>query len=287
MNDILPSLQKRRTWIFDHRLLAFSLRLCTKACKQTSAPTKRYNTDDLNNQTIASKYAVEVHNRYALLQNLDPGDQNINDAWETFKCAIHESAYKSLGKPHVPKKTWISEPTLNIIEDRRAARLCGDKPEVKRLTRERNRALGLDQGRYWDAKAAAIESAVARQDQHTVFRKLRTCKLGLNNQSTTVQAEDGTVLTNIKDCLCRWKGHFNDLLNKPFVAKTPNSSVMLNKQHLMRTRTLTQSQAVKGLKNRRVMKHLLHHCRTAKKRWGLNVAGVHNQHCMDQENHPR
>ena len=115
------------------------------------------------------------------------------------------------------KKTLISEPNLNIIEDRRAARLRGDKPEVKRLTRERNRALGLDQGRYWDAKAAAIESAVVRQDhhQHTVFRELRSCKLGLNNQSTTVQAEDGTRLTNTKDCLCRWKDHFNYLLNKP------------------------------------------------------------------------
>ena len=56
---------------------------------------------------------------------------------------------------------------------------------------------------------------MAKQDQHTVFRELRTCRLGLNNQSTTVQAEDGTMLTNIKDCLCRWKCHFNDLLNKP------------------------------------------------------------------------
>ena len=113
------------------------------------------------------------------------------------------------------KKTWISEPTLNTIEDRRAARLRGDKPEVKRLTKEGNHALGLDQGRYWDANAAAIESTVARQDQHTVFRELRTCKLGLNNRSTTVQAEDGTRLTDMKDCLCRWKDHFNDLLNKP------------------------------------------------------------------------
>ena len=115
--------------------------------------------------------------------------------------------------PHVPKKPWMSEPTLNIIEDRRAARLRGDKPEVKRLTRERNHAVGLHQGRYWDAKDAAIESAMARQDQHTVFRELRTCKLGINNQSTTVQAEEGTRLTNMKDCLCRWKYHFNYLLN--------------------------------------------------------------------------
>ena len=117
--------------------------------------------------------------------------------------------------PMLRKKTWISEPTLNPIEDRRAARLRVDKPEVKRLTRERNHAMGLDQGRYWEAKAAAIESAVARQDQHTVFRELRTCKLGLNNQPTTIWAEDSSRPTNIKDCLCRWKDHFNDLLNKP------------------------------------------------------------------------
>ena len=117
--------------------------------------------------------------------------------------------------PMLREKNWISEPTLNIIEDRRAAPLRGDKPEVKRLTRERSRARDLDQGRYWDAKAAAIESAVARQDQHTVFRELRICKPGLNNQSTTVQAEDGTRITNIKDCLCRWKYHFSDPLNEP------------------------------------------------------------------------
>ena len=104
---------------------------------------------------------------------------------------------------------------MYIIEDRRAARLRGDKSEIKRLTSERNHALSLDQGRYWDAKAAAIESAVAIRGQHTVFRELRTCKLGLNNQSTTVQAEDGMRLTNMKDCLCRWKDHFHDLLNKP------------------------------------------------------------------------
>ena len=63
----------------DHGLLAFSLRLRTKACKQTT-PTKRFNTDALSKQAIASKYAVEVYNRYSLLQNLDPGDQNIGDA---------------------------------------------------------------------------------------------------------------------------------------------------------------------------------------------------------------
>ena len=56
---------------------------------------------------------------------------------------------------------------------------------------------------------------MARQDQHTVFRELRTCKLGLNNQSMTPEAEGGTRLTNMKDCLCRLKYHFNDLLNKP------------------------------------------------------------------------
>ena len=77
--------------------------LRTKACKQTTQ-TKRFNTDTLSNQAIASTYAVEVHNRYALLQNLDPGDQNVDDAWEHFKCAVHESASEILGKPHAPKK---------------------------------------------------------------------------------------------------------------------------------------------------------------------------------------
>ena len=134
---------------------------------------------------------------------------------------------------------------MYIIEDRRAARLRGDKPEVKRLTSEINHALSLDQGRYRDSKAAAIESAVARRGQHTVVRELRTCKLGLNNQSRTVQAEDGMRLTNMKDCLCRLEDHFNDLLNKSCDATDAKLQRDAEQQHLMRTRTLTSSQAVK------------------------------------------
>ena len=111
--------------------------------------------------------------------------------------SVHESASKILGNPHAPKKTWISVPTLDIIEDRRATRLRGDKPEVKRQTREINLTLCLDQGICSDVKAAAIESGVVRQVQPTVFRELRTYKLCLNNQSTTVQVDDGTRLTNL------------------------------------------------------------------------------------------
>ena len=38
--------------------------------------------------------------------------------------------------------------------------------------------------------------------------------LEINLQSIN-QKKDGTRLTNTKDCLCSWKYHFNDLLNKP------------------------------------------------------------------------
>ena len=56
---------------------------------QTDHSNQALNTDALY-IAIASKYAVEVHNRYSVLQNLDPGDQNIGDAWETSTCAIRE-----------------------------------------------------------------------------------------------------------------------------------------------------------------------------------------------------
>ena len=108
-----------------------------------------------------------MHNRNTLLRNLDPSDQNIYVACETLSVPYTSRPLRFSANPMFRKKTWISVPTstLSKIEELPDYAVT---PEVKRLTRERTRALGLDQGRNWDAKTAAIESAVARQDQHTM-----------------------------------------------------------------------------------------------------------------------
>ena len=103
VHDISPSLQKRRTWFFRSP----PTRLLPAFAHQGVQTDNACQADALSNQAIASKYAVEVHSRYSLLQNLDPGDQNIDDACETFKCAVHDSASKILGKPHAAKNVAL------------------------------------------------------------------------------------------------------------------------------------------------------------------------------------
>ena len=181
--------------------------------------------------------------RVALLQNLDPGDQNIDDAWETFKCAVHESAFKIIGRPHAQKKPWISELSLNIIEDRRAARLRGDNPDVKQRKETMHWAsIRGDTGTrrllrlnlQWLDKISTLSSGNYGHANSASATNQRPSRLKTVRDSpiSKTACVDGKVTSMI-------------CLTIHVMQQTPSSSVMLNKQHLVRTRTLTSSQAVK------------------------------------------
>ena len=241
-----------RSRVLDHVIISRHWFSCMtscrffKACKQTT-PTKRFNTDALNNQAIASKYAVEVHNRNALLQNLDPGDQNIDDAWETFKCAVHESASKILSKPHAPKKKMDlrAYPQHHWRSKGCPTYAPGDKPEIKRLTREINHALRLGQGEtgtrrllrlnmQWLEKISTLYSGNYGHvnSASATNQRLSRLKTVRDSPISNTACVDGKITSMI-------------CLTSHVMQQTPNSSVMLNKQHMRRIRTLTSSQAAK------------------------------------------
>ena len=157
---------------------------------------------------------------------------------------LHESASKILGKLHAPEKKRISEPTLNIIEYRRAARLRCDKPEVKRgeetvhwasIRGDTGTRRLLRLNLQWLDKISTLSSGNyghANSSASTTNHRPSRLKTVRDSPISKTACVDGNITSNI-------------CLTSHVMQHTPNSSVMLNKQHLMRTHTLTPSQAVK------------------------------------------
>ena len=56
----------------------------------------KYDLDILRNLDVQQKYAIEISNRFQLLEDTE---RNPNELWQEVKDTIHETASKILGKP--------------------------------------------------------------------------------------------------------------------------------------------------------------------------------------------
>ncbi|XP_065567300.1 uncharacterized protein LOC136031560 [Artemia franciscana] len=123
----------------DNKLLCIEVQLRLKAQRSETRPTV-IDVLKLKELDTKRKYAVEVSNRFKLLQTLT----NSEDAWKYFKTQTHEAVQLILGKKRRPKKVWISEETSNVIELRRKARQHGDMMSYRKLNGIHNKLVHLD-----------------------------------------------------------------------------------------------------------------------------------------------
>ena len=97
--------------------------------------TKRNKTTpkyDLEN--IATKYTVEVKNRFSILQ---VDDKNPEDLWIDIRDAVIEMAEKWIPKVKKRKVTkWLTDETIKIAEERREAKRKCEIEKYKKLNAE-------------------------------------------------------------------------------------------------------------------------------------------------------
>ena len=96
----------------DHTLVAGTLRL--KLRKPT--PSKRQTQLELTKEGLRN-YQIEVHNRFALLEEESTNtclDDDSEAQWQALKEIISVSAKKTLARRPAPKKPWISQETMAL-----------------------------------------------------------------------------------------------------------------------------------------------------------------------------
>ena len=141
MYRLMQKLYKRVTTIpgadcgTDHNLLIAIVKIKLKQTKRNKT-TPKY---DLEN--IATKYTVEVKNRFSILQ-LD--GKNPEDLWIDIRDAVIETAEKWIPKVKKRKVTkWLTEETIKIAEERREAKRKGEIEKYKKLNAEFQKKQGM------------------------------------------------------------------------------------------------------------------------------------------------
>ena len=120
----------------------------------------------------------------------------------------------------------MSQESLIKIEECRNARLAGNMPLYRTLSRRRKVALQQDQNKYWNEKADSLENAAINNDHATMFREFRTLatSTAVKNNINMVKDKAGNIICNNCDCLNRWKEQYSELLNKDPVPHNPETS---------------------------------------------------------------
>ena len=183
----------------DHRILIATIRLRLKAGPSSNKST-RLDQTKLRDPAIAERFAVAISNRYTALAQDQHGD------WDSFKEEVQASALHTLRRERPPpRRPWISTESLDLIEERRKARLIGKMRRYRRLNSLRNASLKADKERYWSNMADTLEAAARRNDHATIYRTLRDLRDKPRRKVTQVKDASGELLSTKDECLNRWK----------------------------------------------------------------------------------
>ena len=195
----------------DHRLVAADIRLKLRVT-QKAQTTKPINGRLFKDHALQARYTIEISNRFSALSFAN--DPSLPDMWEQFREEVTDAAIKCTKSIKYPRKPWVSQESVILIEECRNARLAGNMPLYRTLSRRRKVALQRDQNKYWNDKAETLENAANNNDHAIMFREFRTLATSatVKNNINVVKDKEGNVISNNCDCLNRWKEHYSELL---------------------------------------------------------------------------
>ena len=127
----------------DHRLVVATLKLQLKSGRM--APFQpRLDVGKLKDERVAEDFANRLSRDLGGLGAMG----NPEELWSAFKTTVLDVAGGCLGTHHSAKKNFVSQGTLDTIEQSRRARLNGRAELFRELRRKTVRVLRVDKEAY-------------------------------------------------------------------------------------------------------------------------------------------
>ena len=139
---------------------------------QKAQTAKPINGRLFNDHALQTRHTFEISNSFSALTSFS-NDASLPDMWEQFGDEVTEAAIKCTKSVKCPRKPWMSQESLIMIEKCRNARLVGNMPGASQVYR-RKVALQRDQNTYWNEKAETLENPANNSDHATMFREFRS-----------------------------------------------------------------------------------------------------------------
>ena len=128
----------------DHDLVVAKLRMKLKTRKEKDR-TLRLDWDNVAAcPVLKEQYATELGRQFQEMSE----HSNIDDLYQEFKSVVYSAAAKTCPKKRHKTKPWITDQTLDLVENRKRAKANGSKQLCNFLSREIKRRLRADREKY-------------------------------------------------------------------------------------------------------------------------------------------
>ena len=190
----------------DHRLLCAKMKIkgFKKSC--TDSPPTRYNLDKLLQPEIKDQYTIETNNRFEILSQIVE-EKPPEELWQEIKLIYHETAEKILGKQKNKKsKPWISQETIDMADQKKAARKSNNSDEYDRLKREIKKQLKEDKAKWLENECEQIDEFDRKNKSKDMFDKIRKVQRNeFQVKQITVNNEAGQPIVDPDLIMKRWE----------------------------------------------------------------------------------
>ena len=169
--------------------------VCAEAASQETKKTsestmKKHDVGKLECDIVKAKLSQLVLD--GLVSGQHSTFTNVTNSWRTLRSVTCSAAETALGYHRITRLPCISEATLDVIEQRRAARLTVDLARYRSLNHDRRQSVRHDYQVWINSVACEGEDQLNHEhprDAFANFRKLKHSPCG----STPITALDGSV----------------------------------------------------------------------------------------------
>jgi exonuclease III len=216
------SLQDCRTYrgadiASDHELLIGDIKMRLARPKR-GGQSKRFAVHKLNNPKIREEYEGEVEKHLKVARP----EAGVEEDWQIIRDGLVRAAETTLGPPRSGRKEWISIATEELIDQRRAAKIRRDSvgtrhssEEYRKLDKEVKGSARRDKQEWFNKCAEELEAAAKCNNQRKVYQLVKKMAGKRTPQPMAMKDKGGNILTEKEEVMCRWREHFQELLNRP------------------------------------------------------------------------
>ncbi|XP_072934917.1 uncharacterized protein [Epargyreus clarus] len=197
-----------------------SLKDAVRAAKDEESAPKKY-PPFLPRQLGPSETSVFQHNVEQKLKENPPDPQTDSNAhWEHLKGHINETV-KEITKDRKPdrkKKSWITEQTWELIQQRKNSKVKGlqnndRKKEYLCLSKMIDRHCRRDKNRYLESICNDIEQHSRKFQIADLFKKVRLLSKKFKAKTWVIEDESGHPVHDLNEIVKRWRRYCKELYN--------------------------------------------------------------------------
>ena len=207
----------------DHHLLFAVIRLkLRKYCRTNNTQRPKFQVNLLQSQK-REEFRIELRNRFEPLELLE---NDVETHWNQVKEVFTSTCREVLGEKKHEHKPWISQESLDKIEERREKKAelnnsrtrtekVQARKEYSKVLKEVKKSVKNDKESFLEELAGRAERAAQNGHMRTLYQTTKILTGKRSTPEVPVKDVDGNAIFEKEAQNKRWTEHFEKLLNRP------------------------------------------------------------------------